>query len=532
MNRNNNYGSAVSLHLIFIKKTAHRHLLFTFASYDITVKQHPKRRNNMSEEIRNDGIENTAESTAAAETSATSSAEQNAQTSTQQSYTSNPQYGYAPVTDRTANLAQQEQGQYNTGYYTSVHRETPASGSMYSYPQYTNTPNNESYQTNKKKEKKKGHAGLVICCILLSLVCGIAGAFGGLFLYNEYMVEDQPAEDTTPTVNTDGSNTVIFEAVDREIPKEVSEAGTVAAVASIALPSVVEIRTEAVTNNSFYGQYVTEGAGSGVIISEDGYIVTNNHVISGASNINVRLTNGEEYKAKLIGTDAQTDIAVIKIEAEKLTPAVFGDSSTLIIGELTVAIGNPLGELGGTVTDGIISALDREITVEGENMVLLQTNAAVSPGNSGGGLFNSNGELIGVVNAKSSGSSVEGLGFAIPINTAKVIIKDLIEKGYVTGRPSIGITIVEVTTDYQRFMYGVNEYGVYIQKALNEEFKAGDRIIAIDGNSVSTSSDIKSVLSGHSVGDKVTVTVSRKNKIIDVEVTLIDSAENTLSTEG
>ena len=477
----------------------------------------------MSDEIRNDGFENTAENVKPAPENAVgekTSFEQAASNGYQQPV-NNPTYGYSSA---QSNEFAQQQGQYNNGYYTSVHSQNPTSGAMYSYPQYNQQP-------IPKKEKKKGHAGLVICCILLSLICGVAGAFGGLFLYNEYMVDDTE-ENNTPTINNNNSGTVIYEAIDRELPKDVTEAGTVATVASTALPSVVEIRTEAVVNNNFYGQYVTEGAGSGVIISADGYIVTNNHVISGASNINVRLNNGKEYKAKLVGTDAQTDIAVIKIEpTEALVPAVFGDSSKLIIGELTVAIGNPLGELGGTVTDGIISALDREITVEGENMVLLQTNAAVSPGNSGGGLFNANGELIGIVNAKSSGSSVEGLGFAIPINTAKVIIKDLIEKGYVTGRPSLGISIVEITTDYQRFMYGVSDYGVYIQKALNEEFKAGDRIIAIDGNSVSTSSDIKSVLSGHAVGDKITVTVSRKNKIIDVEVTLIDSVDNTLSAE-
>ena len=421
---------------------------------------------------------------------------------------------------------------YNTGYYSSANRDGNQSGGMYSYP-LNNQPYNNPYQSapeqKKKKERKKGNAGIVICCIFLSLLCGLAGAFGGMYLYNE-TIEGEPSQNTG-TNNTPEGSTVLFEAIDRELPESTTKAGTVATVAAIALPSVVEIRTEAVVNNSFYGQYVTEGAGSGVVISKDGYIVTNNHVISGASNIIVRFTNGDEYKAKLIGTDAQTDIAVVKIEAENLVPAVFGDSSKLVIGELTVAIGNPLGELGGTVTDGIISALDREITVEGETMVLLQTNAAVSPGNSGGGLFNANGELIGVVNAKSSGSSVEGLGFAIPANTAKVIIKDLMEKGHVTGRPSIGISIIEVTTDYQRYMYGVSSYGVYIQKALNQEFQSGDRIIAIDGNSVTTSSDIKSIINGHKVGDKVTVTVARKNKMIDVQVTLIDSAENTLANE-
>ncbi len=416
---------------------------------------------------------------------------------------------------------QEQPTQYNTGYYSSANEQT---NTMYSTPV---NPYGYQIPTPEKKEKKKKtkkhSAGLVICCLVLSLLCGFLGAFGGMYLY-----DIMTPEDTKTGANGD---TVIYESVDKDIPQSVTEAGTVATVAQNCLPSVVEITTESVVNNSFYGQYVTGGAGSGVIISTDGYIVTNNHVVSGSSNIKVRLSNGDEFEAKLIGTDAQTDIAVIKIDAKGLTPATYGDSTKLVIGELTVAIGNPLGELGGTVTDGIISALDREITVEGENMILLQTNAAVSPGNSGGGLFNSKGNLIGIVNAKSSGDSIEGLGFAIPINTAKPIIQDLIEKGHVTGRPSIGITIIDVTSDYQRFMYGVSDYGVYIQNALSEDLKPGDRIIAVDGNSVSISSDIKSILSGHKVGDEITVTVSRKNKIVDVKVKLIDSADNTLATK-
>ena len=425
---------------------------------------------------------------------------------------------------------------YNTSYYASTPKtEQPnnvyagmysAPATQYGYPSYpsNNIPNTPQTNSQKpKKEKKKG-AGLVICCILLSVIFGLGGAIGGMFVYDKYIASTNVSKD-----NITPGNTVIFEAVDREIPENVSSVGVIASVAELALPSVVEITTEAVVNNSFYGQYVTQGAGSGVIISPDGYIATNNHVISGASNITVRLSNGEEYKATLIGTDAQTDIGVIKIDANNLTPAVFGDSSKLIVGELTVAIGNPLGKLGGTVTDGIISALDREITVEGENMRLLQTNAAVSPGNSGGGLFNSKGELIGIVNAKSSGDSIEGLGFAIPVNTAKSIITDLIEKGHVTGRPSIGISIIEITSDYQKYMYGVTDYGVYIQKSINDELKSGDRIIAIDGNSVSSASDIKSIINNLKVGDAITVTVFRKGKIVDVKITLIDSANNTIN---
>ena len=448
------------------------------------------------------------------------------------------EYNYTPPTEANYSSAEnnidpqpqrteQPQYPYNTGYYSSGSQYNPTN-TVYSYPQINHTqPGYDSPKKKEKKEKKRNGFGIILCCILLSLICGFAGAFGGLAIYNSYFSD--PVD--TNGNNIGGGNTVIYEKTEQDIPTDVKESGSVAVVAEIALPSVVEITTEAVVNNSFYGQYVTEGAGSGVIISADGYIATNNHVVAGASNVKVRLSNGDEYVAKIIGTDSQTDIAVIKIDAQNLVPAVYGDSSKLVIGELTVAIGNPLGELGGTVTDGIVSALDREITVDGEKMVLLQTSAAVNPGNSGGGLFNGKGELIGIVNAKSSGDSIEGLGFAIPINTAKPIIQDLIEKGHVTGRPSIGITIVEITSDYQRYMYGVSDYGVYIQKALSDELEAGDRIIAIDGNSISTSSDIKGILNGHKVGDEITITVSRKGKIVDVKITLIDSANNNLSVD-
>jgi len=418
---------------------------------------------------------------------------------------------------------QQSAPTYNTGYFSSAESKENTTSGVYSYPE--NNQSEQNAPTPKKEKKKKGHFGLVFACIILSLACGLGGAIGGMYLYDTFFAVPNEPTDTV------GGNTVIYESADSKVPTTVVEAGTVAAVAQAALPSVVEIRTEAVANNSFYGQYVTEGAGSGVVISKDGYIVTNNHVVSGASNITVRLNNGDEHQATLIGTDAQTDVAVIKINAVGLTPAIYGNSENLIIGEITVAIGNPLGELGGTVTDGIISALDREITVEGENMVLLQTNAAVSPGNSGGGLFNAKGELIGIVNAKSSGENIEGLGFAIPINTAKPIISDLIEKGHVTGRPSIGVSVIEITTDYQKYMYKVNEFGVYIQSSVNSEFKTGDRIIAIDGNTVSTFAEIKAIIKQHKVGDKITVTVSRQNKIIDVNITLIDSAENTSNAQ-
>lgn len=210
-------------------------------------------------------------------------------------------------------------------------------------------------------------------------------------------------------------------------------------------PSVVEVFTETKQVSNWFQEYVTEGAGSGVILSEDGYIVTNHHVIDGANTIKVRLSNGQTYAAELTGTDEKTDLAVLKINASGLAAAKLTDSSTVRVGDFVIAIGNPLGELGGTVTEGIISAKDRKVTVDGEAMTLLQTSAAVNPGNSGGGLFDLNGELVGVVNAKSSGNDIEGLAFAIPANTVKEITQELIQYGYVTGRPQLGVSVAQIT---------------------------------------------------------------------------------------
>ena len=243
-------------------------------------------------------------------------------------------------------------------------------------------------------------------------------------------------------------------------------------VAALTQNSVVEIRTESVTNSLFLRQFVTEGAGSGVIISEDGYIVTNNHVIQDARAITVALHDGTTYEAQLIATDSKMDIGVIKIEASGLTPAILGDSDSLSVGEPVVAVGNPLGQLGGTVTDGIVSALDREIILNNERRNLLQTNAAINPGNSGGGLFNADGELVGIVVAKSSGEDVEGLGFAIPINDAKPIIEDLIAQGYVGGRVSLGVTALDLTSPQLAAQYGYKTPGVYVQSVVENSSAA------------------------------------------------------------
>lgn len=287
-------------------------------------------------------------------------------------------------------------------------------------------------------------------------------------------------------------------------------------------PSVVEVFTETKQVSHWLQEYVTEGAGSGVILTEDGYIVTNHHVIDGASTIKVRLNNGQTYTAELTGTDAKTDLAVLKINTVGLSPAKLADSSKVRVGNFVIAIGNPLGELGGTVTEGIISALDRNVTIDEQPMTLLQTSAAVSPGNSGGGLFDLNGELVGVVNAKSSGDDVEGLAFAIPANTVKEVTQELIAHGYVTGRPQLGISVAQVTRLLQGWQAYFDKPGLYVtQSSADNGLKAGDRMVQIDGTPISTAADISAVLDQHSVGDTVKVTVSRSGRetVVNVKLT-------------
>lgn len=298
--------------------------------------------------------------------------------------------------------------------------------------------------------------------------------------------------------------------------------------------SVVAITTESMATDSWARQYVTEGAGSGVVYSEDGYILTNNHVIEGASTINVTLNDGTSHEASLVAADSQSDIAVLKINATGLTPVSFGDSESLSVGDLAVVIGNPLGTLAGTATDGIVSGLEREITLDGKSMTLIQVSASVNPGNSGGGVFDQQGNLIGLVVAKSSGSDVEGLGFAIPSSTVKTVVESLISNGYVTGRPEAGITVLDLTSASNAMKYGVTQTGVYIQEVTGSNAKAaglekGDLIYMIDGEQVTGSDMLVRTIQEHEVGDKITLTVVRGDEMKDIEVTLQESTSGSSS---
>ena len=393
-------------------------------------------------------------------------------------------------------------------------------------PMYQTTGMNLPPEGEAKPPKKENRwARRAGAAVALVAVCAGAG-FGGGYLggvaargASSPVVYEQPKEGDSTTTGSVGNDTGSTNGLS-------ADALSISQIASIVSPSVVEVTTETISTNPFFPQYVQDGAGSGVIISEDGYIITNAHVISGASQIKVRTSDKTEYEAELIGSDSKSDIAVLKIEATGLTPAVVGNSDNLVVGEFTLAVGNPMGTLGGTVTNGIISALNRDITVQGQTMNLLQTNAAVSPGNSGGGLFNEKGELIGIVNAKSAEEGAEGLGFAIPVNTAMEVAQSLIDNGYVTGRPALGIQVLAVSDWQMMVQYGVSQPGVYIVDVTEGScadkagLKAGDLFVSIDGNSVTGTVDVTSALDSHAVGDTLEIQVAREGKVVQVSVVL------------
>ncbi len=298
------------------------------------------------------------------------------------------------------------------------------------------------------------------------------------------------------------------------------------------LNSTVGITTELVTTN-YWGQQVKgAAAGSGFVISQDGYILTNYHVIEGATAIQVAFADGRTYDATLVGGESPNDIAVLKIEAEDLTPVVLGDSDNLVVGEQVCAIGNPLGELTYTLTAGYVSARDRSITMsDGTVMNMLQTDTAINSGNSGGPLFNLYGQVIGITTAKYSGTSgssatIEGIGFAIPINDVRDMVKDIMEKGYVTGKPNVGILMNDVSSEAQR--YGIPA-GAYIEAILDGScaqtagLKAGDIITAVDDTVVTTSSQLSSAVKNYKAGDTVTFTVFREGESHTLSVTLDES---------
>ncbi|MBQ7357553.1 MAG: trypsin-like peptidase domain-containing protein [Clostridia bacterium] len=401
---------------------------------------------------------------------------------------------------------------------------------------YSYTPNHAQH---RQKRAGKYIFVAVMSVVLVALVV-FSGVLVGTLTFKTFLqlgqndiskVESGGADTGDAGIQNSGSASDGDVSIDKSQPVGggVTSAGqaynTITEVYNAVSDSVVEITTEIVQNSAFMGQYVSQGAGSGVIVHKSGYIVTNHHVIDGASNVTVTLKDGKTFGATFVGTDASSDIAVIKIDAgdTPLPVAEMGCSEDLVVGEDVIAIGNPLGSLGGTVTEGIISATERHISIDGEDMVLLQTSAAINPGNSGGGLFNMAGQLIGVVNAKASGEDIEGLGFAIPIDTAYPIILDLINYGYVRGIVDHGISAVDVTEQnlFYYYRYGISETGVIVTESqYTDKLTLGDRIISVNGVKISATSDIQRALDGCKVGDVVSIEASRSGKKFTVEITL------------
>lgn len=372
-----------------------------------------------------------------------------------------------------------------------------------------------------EKPKKKKNTSFWTACICSALISSVltAGAVGTATAI--WLRKSQPNQINTSTGNVTLLSNSNYTGTQLNVSQIASKVG----------PSCVGVINKTKVSpkkyyDPFSGRYyyssdagtdelVEQGSGSGIIVSADGYIVTNQHVIDGASEISVILNTGDEYRATLIGADSKSDLAILKIDAVSLTPATLGNSNSLEVGELAVAIGNPLGqEFAGTVTAGVISALNRTMTVDGKVYNLIQTDAAINPGNSGGALVNNKGEVIGINTIKLSTTGVEGIGFAIAISEAKPIIDDLINNGYVSGRPLVGITVTENRS-------GLSVYSVTQNSgAANAGIREGDLIIKADGQVINTSEKLNEIRDTKKPGDHILLTIIRNGELVDVSVVL------------
>lgn len=377
-------------------------------------------------------------------------------------------------------------------------------------PNFTLGP--DPTQMNHRKRKKSGIGKLFLkgACLVLCMCVVSVGSIAGYVAFTEGYLN--------------GGDENLFK-MEQQSSKKDSDVSQVAASGKILstpqivekmLPSVVGITTAA---------YNGESGGSGIIMTEDGYIITNQHVIEGAQYITVTLSDGSEYPATVKGEDATTDLAVIKIDKSDLTPAHFGNSDELVQGETAIVVGNPLGlEFAGSATQGIISALGREVTIDGKTMTFIQTDASINPGNSGGPLVDSYGNVIGVTSAKISSTYTEGLGFAIPINDVVPVVEELINYGYVTGRPLIGISGENVTAQISAY-YNLPQgfFVAYIDPesgAADSGILPGDIITAINGQTITNLTELNNYRDQYKAGDTVTLTVYRDGRSIDYKVVL------------
>ena len=389
----------------------------------------------------------------------------------------------------------------------------------------------QQFTPEVKKEPKKRRSAfsiiaLALCCSLLG---GLLGAGGAVLLTRQQQEE-------TPPVNT--SNVLV--GVRENSVIEISEIDTgkimtPAEVYAANVNSTVGITTSVTTN--FWGYQTTAAAsGSGFILSDDGYILTNHHVIEDSDSISVRLYNGESYEAALIGYDESFDIAVLKVEAEGLAPVILGDSDNMNVGDSVVAIGNPLGELTFSLTAGAVSALNREVTMSnGITMNLIQTDCAINSGNSGGALFNLYGEVVGITNAKYSSSSsneasIDNIGFAIPVNDVRGIVESIIEKGYIS-KPYIGVSVTDVSAETQS--YGLPQ-GAAIKSVAEDSpaaqagLQVNDIITKVNGTDITGKSDLVQIVGEAAVGDTLALSVYRQGTVIEMTLTVGEKIQSTL----
>lgn len=377
------------------------------------------------------------------------------------------------------------------------------------------------------KEKTKNIN--LFASIVIGIVTGIVTSAATTYLYI-----NKVEQKTESSVDSNKSEIVTNNGTKYEITQVENP---VVAIADVAGKSVVGVTVRSVSNTVFGGTSTSDSEGSGIIYTADGYIVTNYHVIEDAisnqsiSKVYVTLPNSdEEIEASIIGADSVTDIAVIKIQKEGLSAATFDDSNNLKVGELVVAIGNPLGrELAGSITVGYVSALNRTLTSNGRTYKLLQTDAAINPGNSGGALVSSSGKVIGINTVKIGATDVEGIGFAIPSNIAKPIVDELIKNGKFV-RPYIGISGISLDDNMAK-RYNLVK-GVYVAKiesssaAYNAGIKVGDVIVKIDDKEITTIEELNEIKNSKSVGDTVKITVYRDGKNTEINVKL-DSDDKT-----
>lgn len=444
---------------------------------------------------------------------------------------------------------------------------------------YSYTYSADEHDTDGAKPKKKKRGFLKAVAFILCMAIVGTGSVKGYQYFEKHdsklsiMVNDDKKSDKEQSESSDKSDETkasdesstnsASSKKDSQLPSLIDlasrdDAKSVPDIVEEAMPSVVGIAStfeyKSNSNSAFswgWGSSSTpesneiKGTGTGIVMTADGYIITNAHVIyddseyqcGKAVDVSVVFSDKSELEAKIVGYDTESDIAVLKVDADNLTPATFGNSDELEVGELVIAIGNPLGfDLFGSVTSGIVSALNREISINEKQMKLIQTDAAINSGNSGGPLLNSCGQVIGINSAKmssnySSSASIEGLGFAIPISEAKNIIDDLISYGYVTGKPQIGISCVDVDELYSRY-YNIPQ-GIWVREveegsaAEKAGIKVGDVIIGIEGEAVSSIKEMNGIKNKYKAGDEITLTISRSNEDIEIKLVLQEVTVNT-----